>query len=54
VDVWIPDAVTKKRFIFDAVCCGKYEGLDWNFNTDVFARLGRYELKFIIFLFTIL
>ena len=41
-NVWIADAITRKGWEYDAVCCGATsDGTPYNYGTDVFQLLGR-------------
>jgi hypothetical protein len=42
-DVWTPDTVVEKPFIFSALKNGTFQGVAYNFNTDIFTLLGRSQ-----------
>ena len=40
-DVWTPDTYVEKPYIFAALKNGSFEGVAYNFNTDIYTLLGR-------------
>jgi len=40
-DVWLADTITDSGWLYQSVCCGSYDGGDYNFQTDPFKLLGR-------------
>lgn len=42
-DVWTPDNAVEKDIIFASLKNGSYQGVAYNFNTDIFTLLGRSQ-----------
>lgn len=42
-NVWVADAASQREWVYNSLCCGTWQGLPYNFATDIFTLIGREQ-----------